>query len=394
MDLNGGDLEIGDVIRYTITLNETAGTAAEFVTVTDDLPTQVFDLNVVFISALLVCLKFGLPVEWLCGFILVGGFIQLSMHVVAYLSFNFGFSLNPWGQWKQFKKVLIKFAICLPSVSAEEIGLFVDTSFGSFLPVGSISLIYYANRFMGIPLGVFATAFSTILLPHFSRVGSYAPKRLSFYLLEATKFVLWVMIPVGLVMGLFSEKIFYTLFLGKKFTLIQVQEAGHILVAFLIGLGFSALNKVLRNVYYALHETRIPGFIAIGATAVNIVLNWLFITSFQAVGIALATSLAAGIQTLFLFYFLHRSFSFKLYILNLLKFLGFYLLQIVICSVPFLVVYYGVENILALSNSSLALWFLHGVGFWVWIAPLCSLFALVLYTSRRMCKVDIYFLGS
>jgi len=50
LDLNGGDLEVGDVIRYTITLNETAGTIAEFVTVTDDLPSQVSDLTNVIIT--------------------------------------------------------------------------------------------------------------------------------------------------------------------------------------------------------------------------------------------------------------------------------------------------------------------------------------------------------
>ena len=50
-------------------------------------------------------------------------------------------------------------------MSVVELGLFIDTSFASLLPAGSVSLIYYANRFMGIPLGVFAVAFSTILLP-------------------------------------------------------------------------------------------------------------------------------------------------------------------------------------------------------------------------------------
>lgn len=49
-DLNGGDLEVGDVIRYTITLNETGGTDAEFVTVTDDIPVQVSDLTIVAIT--------------------------------------------------------------------------------------------------------------------------------------------------------------------------------------------------------------------------------------------------------------------------------------------------------------------------------------------------------
>jgi putative peptidoglycan lipid II flippase len=350
-------------------------------------------LNVVFIGALLACLKFGLTVEWLCFFILFAGLVQFIMHVIAYKKLGFSFSTTIKSEWPRFWRVLVKFTIALPSVSAEEIGLFVDTSFASYLPAGSIALIYYANRFMGIPLGVFATAFSTILLPHFSRVGTHRPKRLSFYLLESTKFVLWVMIPVGIVMALFSEKIFYTLFLGKKFTIIQVREAGLILNAFLIGLCFSALNKVLRNVYYALHETKLPGIVAIVGTLLNVLLNWLFMTRYHAVGIALATSLAAGVQTVLLFYFLQQHFNFNLYLRNIVRFLLFYMAQLTLCAVPFLGIYFAIQKFLAACSSPIAIWLLQGAGFWLWIAPLCGLLGYVLYRLRHTCRVDVYFLG-
>jgi putative peptidoglycan lipid II flippase len=350
-------------------------------------------LNFVFIGALLTCLKFGLPVEWLCFFILFAGLVQFVMHLIAYKKLGFGFSTQIEGERSRFWRVLVKFAIALPSVSAEEIGLFVDTSFASYLPAGSIALIYYVNRFMGIPLGVFASAFSTILLPHFSRVGSQRPKRLSFYLLESTKFVLWVMIPVGIVMALFSEKIFYTLFLSKKFTIVQVREAGLILNAFLLGLCFSALNKVLRNVYYALHETKLPGLVAIIGTLLNVLLNWLFMTRYHAVGIALATSLAAGVQTILLFYFLHKNFNFSLYLRNMTRFLFLYAMQLILCAIPFVAIYLGIHTLLAASTSPIALWMLQGAGFWLWIAPLCALLAYVLYRLRHACRIDVYFLG-
>ena len=93
-------------------------------------------------------------------------------------------------------------------------------------------------------MGAFAVAFSSILLSHFSRISRYAPKRLSFYLLESTKFMLWITVPVDSSNELFCYDIFYTIFyrIAKNFTLSQVEEAASLLVAFLPGLFFFSLK--------------------------------------------------------------------------------------------------------------------------------------------------------
>src|SRR3972149_4019234 len=121
-------------------------------------------LNLVFITGLLVGWYYNLPPQYLCFFILLGGLLQFLLHVVVYFKFNFGFSRADSETWRYFKTVFRKFLPCLFSMSVMEISLFVDTSFASYLPTGSVALINLANRFMGIPLGVFAAAFSTILL--------------------------------------------------------------------------------------------------------------------------------------------------------------------------------------------------------------------------------------
>jgi putative peptidoglycan lipid II flippase len=208
-------------------------------------------INIIFIIGLCVCMAFNLPVTYFCWFILFSGCVHLALHVAIYFRLHFFFGKITRNDVTIFARVMGKFLLCLPSVSLMELALFIDTSFASFLPAGSISLIFYANRFMGIPLGVFAVAFSTILLPHFSRIHARNPKRLHFYLLESAQFIFWVTIPVALVMAFFSQDIFTTIFLSKKFTLAQAQEAGTILVAFLAGLFFFSFNKVILNIFYA-----------------------------------------------------------------------------------------------------------------------------------------------
>lgn len=349
-------------------------------------------LNIVFITGLLFCLGYNLPIEILCWFILFGGFLLFVAHLVTYFKHHFKFSPIKREDVKLFGTVFAKFAACLPSVSIMEVSLFIDTSFASLLPKGSISLLYYANRFMGIPLGVFAVAFSTILLPHFSRVSAYAPKRLSFYLFEATKFVLWVTIPVALVMGLFKDQIFLTLFLSKKFTLSQVHEAATILVPFLAGLFFFSINKILLNVYYSLHCTWVPAIIAACATVANIMLNYFFIHWLQATGLAAATAISAVIQTILFFIILKKKFNFKMYFAALIDFMWRYAIQLFLFFIPFRFLYYFIFSQLKNLPEWWASLLLFKLPFWLWACPLAGLFFVCLYLFKKPFGVRLYFL--
>ena len=350
-------------------------------------------LNIVFIAGLGICWFLQLPVIYLCFFILLGGFLQFLQHLHAYFKLNFAFGRITKNTWDSFSSILAKFFMVLLSMSVMEISLFIDTSFASYLPEGSISLIYYANRFVGIPLGVFAVAFSTILLPHFSRISTYAPKRLNFYLLESAKLVFWVTTPCMLAMIFFSEKIFTTLFLSESFSLAQAHEAGLILVAFVIGLFFFSFNKIILNVFYALHETKIPSIVSIIATVVNILLNFMLMNSLKATGLALATTISSILQTLLLLYFLRRMYGYHAYLTQFWIFAGRYALQVLITGIIFMAAYTGITMAITfIFPHTLAHFFLEKLGFWLWVGPLSLAAGLFLYYYRRLFGVRLYFL--
>ena len=310
-----------------------------------------------------------LPVTYLCFFILCGGFLQFMQHLLVYFKLDLSFGRVSRQTITSFSSILGKFFLCAISMSVMEVSLFIDTQFASYLPEGSVSLITYANRFMGIPLGVFAVAFSTILLPYFSRLSTYAPKRLNFYLLESAKLVFWVTIPCMLAMIFFSEKIFLTLFLSPTFTAAHAHEAGYILIAFVIGLFFFSFNKIILNVYYALHQTLLPSIVSIIATLVNIAFNFAFINSFHAVGLALATTLSGVLQTFLLLYFLKTKFGFHGYIQYFWRFIMRYIFQLAAICMIFLLVYKGILYLFS-ANVLLAIshFFLDSVGFWLGVA--------------------------
>lgn len=349
--------------------------------------------NCIFILGLAVSLFLDLPVIYLCWFILAGGAVQFVLHWYVYRQQGFYFGRIGRDEVKKIGSVVTKFLLCLPTVSVLEFMLFIDTSFASFLPEGSISLLYYANRFVGIPLGVFAVAFSTILLPHFSRISMYAPKRLHFYLLESTKVVFWVTFPVILLMAFFSKDIFSTIFLSKKFTMVHVHEAAHILVLFLVGLFFFSLNKILINIFYSMHVTWIPAVVALGASLINICFNFLFIFHFKAAGLALATSFSSMAQTLLFIFILRKKYDFTLYIKQFFTFVVRYVIQVFMFVPAYLLLFFLIQNNIACYCSPhVAAFFLVKIGLWLWVGPLTGMFLILLFLLRGSFGVKLYFL--
>ena len=161
-----------------------------------------------------------------------------------------------------------------------------------------------------------------------------------------------------------------------------------ILIASLCGLFFFAINKILLNVYYSLHHTGIPAAIAVLAVGTNIFLNWLLIDYWHAVGLALATTIAALLQTILLYVVLYYYFKLNLYLKNLTLFILRYAGQMGIIGAGFIGIYWIGSVLFDYFSSS---FFLTSVGFWLWVGPLCALFMLTLYITRAWFGVRILF---
>jgi putative peptidoglycan lipid II flippase len=323
---------------------------------------------------------------------LLGGLLQFLQHLYAYFRAGFRFGPVNKNTWHSFSHVLAKFCMTGVSMSVMELGLFIDTSFASLLSDGSVSLIYYANRFVGIPMGVFGVAFSTILLPYFSRIGTYAPKRLNFFLYESAKLVFWVTVPCMLALIFFANAIFVTLFV-PRFTMQQAHDAGTLLIVFALGLFFFSLNKVLLNLFYALHAPGLPTIVSVLVTVLNIVLNYLLMQPFAGVGLVAATTISVIMQTILLFYFLKKKFNFHGYPRHFGIFMLRYVAQLTVVSGIFYVAYRCTGAFLTLAlPQSLALFFLEKIGFWLWVGPLCVMAGLLLYLYRKQCGIRLYFL--
>ncbi len=349
-------------------------------------------LNIFFIAGLLVCQWFSTPLTYLCWFIVGGSAAAFLVHVAAYLWFKFSFGQINAHAWFNFRALMKKFIPSMLGMSVVELNLFLDSAVSSFLRSGSYTLIYYGYRFMGIPLGVFSVAFSSILLPHFSRVSLYAPKRLNFYLLESAKFVFWVTVPVALFMSVFSQKIFFTLIVSSKFPVERVPEAAGILIAFLVGLFFFSINKILLNIFYSFHDTKAPTYTSILATIVNFVGNVTLMQFFTTIGIATSTTMSGIVQTIALLYLLRKKYNFTLYWHYFVDFCIRFSVQLTLVCGLFAGAYLLLRNHIEHYLPAQANFLVNSAGLWLWLLPLVGLSFLTLYVTRKWFGLRIYFL--
>jgi len=199
------------------------------------------------------------------------------------------------------KRILILIGPALFGVSVGQINLLLDTVLASFLQTGSITWLYLSDRLYELPLGIFAIAISTVILPSLSR--SFAgkdPKAFSDTLDWALRILLLIAVPSALALFMLAEPLIATIFYRGELTVHDVTKAAQSLQAYSLGLIFMMLIKVLAPGYYARQDTRTPVRIGIIAMVANMVFNLILVWPLGHVGLALATSLSAALNAFLL----------------------------------------------------------------------------------------------
>jgi putative peptidoglycan lipid II flippase len=252
-------------------------------------------LNLVMIAAAVwLSPYFSQPIIGLAWGVFFAGLVQLLFQ----LPFLKRLNLLPrpklhWGD-SGVRRILTLMVPALFGVSIAQIGLLVDTLFASFLPVGSVSWLYFSERLTEFPLGVFGVALATVVLPHLSRqYAAKSPEDFSVGLDWALRCVLIIGVPAGVGLVLLAGPLLATLFQSQAFGPHDVVMAQRSLIALSIGVPAFMLVKVLASGFYSRQNIRTPVRIAAIALAANVILNFSLITSLAHAGLALSTSLAS-----------------------------------------------------------------------------------------------------
>jgi len=337
----------------------------------------IFNLSLIG-SAWLVAPKIEIPVMALAWGVLLAGFLQLL------------FQIAPLAIIKKipvpkidFQNSGVKkfFILILPAIVAggiAQINLLIDTIFASLLITGSPTWLYVSDRLIQFPMGIFAIAIGTVLLPSLSKAYAQKEKQAFTSQLEhAFKLIFFLAIPSLIGLVLFASPLLATIFQRGAFLWVDVEQASLSLIGFALGLPFFMAMKVLVPAFFSRQNTKTPMLVAFLSLLINITLNYLLAFYFELghLGLAIASSISAIVSVIILSLLLKRdglisfngiysAFSFKVLIASiaLISFLSIFnqyfdfelfsqiqrLLYLTAAVIGSIIIYFGVSFLLGL----------------------------------------------
>lgn len=256
--------------------------------------TPVF-LNICLIAAAIwLAPMMEQPVIALAWGVFVAGAVQLAFQFPSLIRLGLVPRLKPGFSDPGVRRIVQLMLPAIFGVSVTQINLLFDTLIASFLVAGSVSWLYYSDRLVEFPLGVFGIALATVILPNLSRRHAEKDSGAFSSVLDwGLRWVLIIGLPSAFGLMLLAEPILSTLFQYDEFSVNDVVMAGKSLMAYSLGLVGFILVKVLVPGFTSRQDTRTPVRFGVIAMLSNMVLNVILVFQFAHAGLALATSLSA-----------------------------------------------------------------------------------------------------
>ena len=262
-------------------------------------------LNLAMIGAVFAVSRFSdsetVQVMGLAGGVLLGGVLQLALQLPYLVKHGVRFWVRS-GLWHPaMKKVGILMLPTIFGAAVYQINILVGTLLASLLPEGSVSYLYYADRLVQFPLGIFAQAAATAVLPSLSRQaanGDQAGMGDTFG--HAMSLVLFITIPAMVGLIALREPIVALLFQRGAFDAQTTRLTSDALLYYALGLWAFAAVRIVVSTFYAMQDTRTPVKTATISIAVNILFGMALMGPMKHCGLALATSLASVVNLVLL----------------------------------------------------------------------------------------------
>jgi len=268
-------------------------------------------LNIaIIISALFATKYMDHPIYGLAAGVLAGGILQLLFQVRPLLRTGVQFRrpktlIHPGAI--QIGRLLVP---RMMGAGVYQLTVLVDTfctSLAMIVGAGGISAIYYSNRIIQFPMGIFTIALASAVLPTLS--GHATNKNISQLkttLVFTLENIFFLLFPTSIMVMILAHPVIAALFQRGEFGRYSTEITSMALFWYASGLFSFGGIKILVTAFHALQDTKTPVAVAAVCLVVNALLNFILMYPLKIGGIALATSIAATLDFLMLYYFLER----------------------------------------------------------------------------------------
>lgn len=270
-------------------------------------------LNLCWIGALFwLCPRFGDRLnERIWGLaigVLIGGLFQLLIQIPALLKkglkfLNMKFKLDI--AHPAVRRIGLLMAPAALGLAITQINIAIDLVLAYLLGDGAVSALWYGNRLMQFPLGVFGIALGTALLPFLSiQVAREDLGRMKETFSFALRMACFIMLPAAVGLIVLRTPIIRLLFERGEFTSLSTSRTAMTLLFYCVGLCSYAGLKIVVPCFYSLQDTRTPVRVGAIAMACNVALNLILMWPLREGGLALATAISSTINLSILFWIL------------------------------------------------------------------------------------------
>tara|TARA_B100000700_G_scaffold189356_1_gene208615 strand:+ start:465 stop:1934 length:1470 start_codon:yes stop_codon:yes gene_type:complete len=250
-----------------------------------------------------------LPIYAIAWAVFFAGIIQVLIQIPSLLRLGllprFKLNLHHPG----VRKVMFLMVPGIIAGGVIQINMLVDTILASLLPTGSPSWLYVSDRLMQLPLGIFAIAIATVILPKLSNLfASESRDQFSGTLDWSIRLILLIGLPAVIGLVMLAEPIILTLFERGEFGAQDSSMASSSLIALSFGLLAFMLIKILTPSFFARQQPKKPMVVALISMVLNAFLAWLlaFQLGYAHVGLALASSISAFFTVIVLLILLYK----------------------------------------------------------------------------------------
>ncbi len=275
-------------------------------------------LNLVWLVALVGLCPF-LPAEgyWRIGTIswgiVVGGLVQVLFQLPTLRTIGYLFRPRLQGAFRspRIRQVLLQMGPASLGIALAQVNICLDGVLAFIGATWAPSALEYADRIIYLPLGLFATAYATVLLPTYSR--QYAEgdmEDLRTTMNRALSVLTLLMAPTAIGLMVLALPTVELLYLRGAFTHDSAIWTARAVLAYAPGLLAFSINKAIVPLFYAMKDIRTPVKVASWCILANATMNVLSILllpeGWRHAGIAASTVLSSILNTAILILLLKR----------------------------------------------------------------------------------------
>ena len=186
------------------------------------------------------------------------------------------------------------------SGSLQQVNVLIDRTLATTVTVGGLSIFEYGNKINDFAMGVTIVPISTAIFPVMTTAKDDLVE-LKKTLEEGIRLSSLIIIPVSVVLILFSDVIVTILYYRGEFKMDDVLLTAKIIKYYGIGLIAFSLREMFLKCFYAVGNVKSPLINSTIGMLCNIILNFVLLRIMGLGGLALATSISAVISVILLY---------------------------------------------------------------------------------------------